>query len=370
MALEWADFPSGQVGIYGSGAAAVARMLNGTPWVNIGSSELTADPDPNAPAGSTVFSPRNTLLNNALVNAPSIALATPTAGKVWAAARVWFSNFSGSAREHIFAFCALSDGQTGYTLTKELNGALSIYRREALSNNSASDGLTLIGTTTAPAVSANAWVHLSFEVDPATGVCSVRREGIQILNVTDSVPAATTTGFLKTVNRVAVGAGTVYYLKDFAVGNALGVENVGHPGTVSVFDLRPNADDTLGGWTTSSGSTGFDLINETPPNDLSYIAADDAPPAPAQFELTNLPPDVTSVRALVSIVRARKVDGGDGKLQIGLTPNGTDYDDGADRPITTASTYWSDVSQLSPATTAPWSPAEVDALKIRVNRTE
>jgi hypothetical protein len=368
MALEWADFPSGQPGIYGVGEAAALRMLNGTPWVSVGifdSGRLVEDPDSNTPDGSVAFRMGQTGNTNNPFITPglSLALQTPTTGKVWTAFRIWYENFNGSVRENIAAICSIADGQTSYILRKELNGALTIVRRAGTVE-------TDLATTTAPALTANAWIHLSFEVNPATGECSVQREGREILDVTDPAPLAFTAAFYKSMRRTGNGpVGSVYFLKDFCIGNGLGAENTGHPGSVSVIDLRPNLDVTLGGWTTSSGTTGFDLINETPPDDASFIAADDAPPAPAEFELTGLPPDVTSVRGLISIVRARKTDGGDGDLQVALTPNGTDYDNGADRPITTAATYWSDVSQLSPATTAPWSPGEVDTLKIRIDRT-
>jgi hypothetical protein len=88
-----------------------------------------------------------------------------------------------------------------------------------------------------------------------------------------------------------------------------------------------------------------------------------------RFEMENLPPDITSVRALISVTRHRKIDGGDGNVQTALSPNGTNWDNGADRPITTAFQYDFDVSEVSPVTSSPWTPVEVDSLKLRINRT-
>jgi hypothetical protein len=133
-------------------------------------------------------------------------------------------------------------------------------------------------------------------------------------------------------------------------------------GTSSVFTF--SVSDSNLSWLSTSA-----MITDGRPDDLTFIAADDTPPAPSQFFMSNLPPDVTSVRGLISIVRARKVDGGDGNLQVSMTPNGTNYALGLDRPMTTAATYWSDISQVSPVTTAPWSPTEVDAVRLRLNRT-
>jgi hypothetical protein len=138
---------------------------------------------------------------------------------------------------------------------------------------------------------------------------------------------------------------------------------------VIVTDLRPDEDVTLGGWTPSTGTEAWSLLDESPPDDLTFIAADDTPPSPAEVEFTSLPPDVTSIRGLISITRSRKTDGGDGNLQTSLSPDGTNYDVGTDNPVTTIPTYRYDVSQVSPATTAAWSPSEVNSIRQRYDRT-
>jgi hypothetical protein len=77
---------------------------------------------------------------------------------------------------------------------------------------------------------------------------------------------------------------------------------------------------------------------------------------------------VTSVRGIISVVRARKIDGGDANLQVGLV-SGAGVDQGADRPVTTSFTYYYDVSELNPVSAAPWTPVQVDAMAGRVDRT-
>ena len=109
------------------------------------------------------------------------------------------------------------------------------------------------------------------------------------------------------------------------------------------------------------------MIDEQDPNDADFISAGDPPPSPAVFTVSNLPPDIVGVKALIPVVRARKIDGGDGNIQVGLTGTATDL--GADRPITTAFTYFWDVSELSPDTAAAWTPVEVDAVKLQIDRT-
>lgn len=92
-------------------------------------------------------------------------------------------------------------------------------------------------------------------------------------------------------------------------------------------------------------------------------------PDPDIVSFTNLDPNVTSVKGLMNIIRAAKTDGGDGSIQTSLSPNGTDWDDGTNRPITAAQTYYWDPSELSPATGSPWTIGEVNTLQGKMNRT-
>lgn len=103
-------------------------------------------------------------------------------------------------------------------------------------------------------------------------------------------------------------------------------------------------------------------------NDMSFISAPNPPPAAYECSLSNLPVNVTSVRGLMTMVRAMKSDGGDGSLQVSLI-SGASTDDGANRPITATMNYWLDISELDPDTAAPWTPLAVDAVTMKINRT-
>jgi hypothetical protein len=111
------------------------------------------------------------------------------------------------------------------------------------------------------------------------------------------------------------------------------------------------------------------LLNESPPNDTGYIYAGDPPPAASILNVEELPAEIVGVRGIISVGRSAKSDSGDGNLQMSLSPNGTDWDDGADNPVSTAFTYYYDVSEVSPDTTAAWTPVEVNALEFKLNRT-
>lgn len=91
-------------------------------------------------------------------------------------------------------------------------------------------------------------------------------------------------------------------------------------------------------------------------------------PAAYKSSLQDLPATVTSVRGVMPIHRSRKTDGGDGNIQQGLISGGS-TGLGANRPITTAYTYWWDVYDADPNGSIAWSRVAVNALNYQLNRT-
>lgn len=367
MAIIWADFPSGQHGLYGSDNS---FMLNGI-WADFfndtgsgGQMALTSDPDPNiASAGYVLVVEGGDFAgptgNYARIVNPAGAQTTSGMGF-----RLWPSGLPSSASEAGGAkwwFATSSNVVVAYCLVMP-DGSIAAYN----SSN------TLLGQSE-PCVTANAYTHIETKVlrDASAGTLEVRVNGVAKLELDTLALGANDIGMVRIgadSNVNSGGSDKVNYYKDFVYWDGTGSEGNDFQGSVAVRDLYTDADISLN-WTPSTGSTGWDLIDEIPPVDTDYIQAGDPAPDPAKFSVTNLPDDVTSVRALLPIVRAVKTDGGDCNIQVGITPNDTNWDDGADRPITTAYTYWWDVSHLSPATAAPWTPAEVNAAYVRADRT-
>jgi hypothetical protein len=150
-------------------------------------------------------------------------------------------------------------------------------------------------------------------------------------------------------------------------GTSTGAENVFYaPGNVLTF-TDTNAASTGGTPPTDTG-TGWNKINDlTPDDDTTFITAASPPPSPYQAALTQLPANVTSVRAVMTMHRSRKTDGGDGFLQASLL-SGANTGLGANRAITTAYTYWSDMFDQDPSG-VNWSKTLVNALNLKLNRT-
>lgn len=360
MAIIWADFPSGQHGLYDT---ASAHMLNGI-WAELnvalgtGAIGLVPDPDPNIGAAGVVLrmSPGNGGDVHARIVNPSGAHATAGIGfRLWLS-RLPLGNASGNTRWY---FRTSSNVTIAYCQV-QTDGSIAAY-----------SGAGLLLDQSAPILTANAYHHIETKLvrHASEGTLEVRVNGLAVLTLTELALGANDVGMVALGARIrANGDDPTNYFKDFVYWDGTGTAGNDFQGSVAVHDLVPNGDISLN-WTPSTGLTGYNLLDEEPPNDLDYIQAGDPAPSPAVFSLTDLPEDVTSVRALLPIVRAVKTDGGDCNLQVSVTPNNTDWDDGADRPMTTAFTYWWDVSPTSPATSAAWTPSEVNAAYVKANRT-
>lgn len=232
----------------------------------------------------------------------------------------------------------------------------------------------LIGTTPGPVVTANAWWQIEAYFDGAALEFELRVEGITKLTL-DSTDFAGHLHNGPNVYQVSyvsaadgIGAGPSTYLKDYFWWDGLGSQNNDFLGSCLVYPSRPDGDVAIGGWVPSTGTEAWPILDTTTPGSTPYISAGIPPSDPVIMTQTNLPPDITSIKFLMTVVRAAKVDGGDGNLQVSILSGG-DVAAGENRPITAAQTYWEDVFELDPDTGAPWLPGAFDASQIQLDRT-
>ena len=363
MAIQWAD----DFGRYGTGSTSRLRMLDGLPYAGIGTNgsggQCVTDPDPNLPSGSVCFRVGQDF---GYVNSFRVALPNPaTSGEtVGALARFWFSSLPGfnNSRPVLFEFGNDPANVRQCKLVVNTNGALAI-----LGNSN-----TQLYTTTVPVITTATWNHVELVVNTSDGSGSVYVNGVSTLTWTAD---ATIQGSVFNVgSHISLSSNSniiaAMFMKDYVIWDSTGTQNNSVMGTVFVRRLKPTDDVTLGDWSPSTGSTGFNLLNKTTPNDTTYLSAPDTlPSADMRFNVENLSPDITSIRALISVIRSRKIDGGDGNIQTAVSPDGTNWDNGDDRPITSAFQYDFDISELNPATAAAWTPVAVDSAQLRIDRT-
>jgi hypothetical protein len=340
MSLEWMD----NFAIYGIGGE--ARMLNGL-YAEIGDSSIVADPDPSG-SGEPVLE----VISPGGLGWRRVLGGTRT--RVGIAMRLWMPDLSSEGDSRFLSFRDVSNAVL-CDLTILTTGALR-FRYDGLGSNIDTSGPVLI---------ANAWQHVEIVVDFSTtvGEVEVRVEGVTVLTGDTLNTGAGCAQVASDIDET----GFVIYQRDLVCYNGLGTLNNDFLGAVLVVSLDVTSDVSLN-WTPSTGTTGYEILDNVPPVDTTYISAGDPPPAAYEGGLSNLPADVTSVKAVQTVVRAAKIDGGDGNLQVGII-SGASTDTGADRPITTAFTYWLDVFETDPATGVAWTPVAVDAAEIQIDRT-
>jgi hypothetical protein len=360
MAINWMD----NFNIYGTDVNKNARLLNGV-YAVADRSQLIVDPDPTA-TGQVLQKFGGGIGGDFRKVLPT---ARTTIG---ALARFWLSNLPNvigiGSCPTFFSFRDVNNvAHVRFSL--DPSGNIVVYRNDA-------GGEVQIGITATPVLVANAWKHMEVKVvlDAAAGSIEARVEGVSVLLVNGIRTTSNIGGAIASCLNVAqqscqTAGACDLSMKDYIIwDNTTGFNNT-FMGACQVLKIIPDADVALN-WTPSSGVTGFNLINEvTPDDDVNYISAP-APGIPAAYKcsLSDLPATVTSVRGVMPIHRSRKTDGGDGNIQIGAI-SGASTGLGADRPITTAYTYWWDVFDADPATAAAWTRVSVNAMNLQINRT-
>jgi hypothetical protein len=294
---------------------------------------------------------------------------TPGLSAAGAAFRIYLPTLPTGLHESvIWTFSDINnDGQVTFKVMSD--GSIRAYRGDIFVSQQ--EPPTLFGTST-QALVPGAWNHVETKIllSDTVGTVEIRVNGTTVLNLSnlDTIEdvGADVRSF-QICNADLSGAGILrYFFKDLVLWDTTGTQNNNFLGTCTIYTLTTTADVAFP-WTASTGTTGWDLIDETTPNDADYISAADPPPALSEFTLSDLPLDVVSVKAMIQVVRAKKIDGGDGNIQTGL--KGTLIDSGANRPITSTFTYWYDISELSPDTGVTWTPVEVNNAKLTIDRT-
>lgn len=361
MALVHAD----NFSIYGTTAS---LMLNGV-YAEINGVGLYTDPD--GLSGGHVLGVGFTGTGINTEFGPRYVL-TSTDTKVGIALRVWFPSLpSGSSGTPLPIQWRNVANTPVATITVDSTGRLS-----ARSGNATA---TVIGTTTNPAITANGWYHIEAIADITAQTIEVRVEGATVLNLSGLSLSGGPFGQVVAGGTRSTGtnAREAFYTKDLVIYDSSGSYNNSFLGSVLVHSLLPDSDASLN-WTPSTGTTGWGILDNIPPNDSVYLSAPYNSGGPPYFPnpyvatLSNLPVETTSVKGIITFVRAAKSDGGDGSLQVGVIsdPLGSPATAlGANRPITVAQTYWRDVFEVDPATSAPWLPDAVNDAEIRLNRT-
>lgn len=353
MSLIWCDVPDRSLGLFGADASLATEGL----YAQL-TFDLSDDPDPAIGAAGKVWRPSGSgdkLARWILPGARS---------EVGMGCRVFLDNIPVSENREVAVHQYRSAANANLvTVVVSTSGSIQVM--------SGSYTGALLAESAQDVVPAESWRHIESEIvfDGVAGTAKVWVEGVLVIDASNLNTGALQCGQVAFVSNVDGGNGrTVVHYKDIFIRDDTGTVNNSKIGPCTVY-YRPPESDISSGWAKSSGTEDWSLLNDSPPVDTDYISASDALPAPSIMGMGDLPADVVSIRGIVSVARALKTDSGDGNLQVSLTPDGANYDLGADNPVSTTESYYHDVSELSPATGVAWTPTEFNAAYIRLNRT-
>ena len=339
------NFQNYGTGVYGDGGC----MLDGV--YASGSNDPNCVTDPDGVSGTRVlrlFDTGSENIRKVLPNGPETTLGIHF--------RLWMNTLPGSNGKQIIVFNNAAN-QINLGLALNSTGTLSIIR-----------GSTVLTTTSIPVITASAWWHIEIKVvfSQTVGSVEVRVNEETKISLSE-VDTCNTADEECSQFLLSNGINANCYMKDLIVWNGDGSVNNDFMGDWKVVSTYTDGDVALN-WTPSTGSTGYNLLTGTTPDDTTYIQAGDPPPSASEFSLNDLDPDVTEVAGVQTFVRATKTDSGTGYLQVSLKSNG-DIAAGADRPITVAETYWMDIFELDPDTGTAWTRSSYNNATILIDRT-
>lgn len=259
------------------------------------------------------------------------------------------------------------------SIVVQSTGTISAYRGNGVSG-------TLLGTSASPVVTAETYQHIEAMVffSQTVGTIEVRVNGVTVLSLSgiDTVNSALVECSQVSIagvsgNSPSDGGGVQTDLEDIFCYDDTSSFNNTFIGDRRVLTLFPNANTAQADWTAVGAATGYECIDEaTPDGDTTYITASPpgSPGAISEFGIQNLPAGVSAISAVVVVEMARKTEAGPANTQWSVI-SGASETAGVDKPMTEIYTYRQDVFQTDPASAAPFTPSEVDALLIKVERT-
>lgn len=162
--------------------------------------------------------------------------------------------------------------------------------------------------------------------------------------------------------------GVIGFIKNLVIWDDTGSANNDFLGERSVVTLFPNSDTADADWTLSTGSDGYDLINDVPPDaENNYISSSTITDR-SSFGLEELPDPNIKITAVQATVKGQKTDAGAGNIQFGITTNSVDSLSDSTNMVFNQDQYYTHIVETNPDTSADWEVSDIDDLQITVVR--
>jgi hypothetical protein len=282
--------------------------------------------------------------------------------------RFWVDDLPSSSAAQPLIFAANDSGNVNIIGAKvRTDGYIEVRRGANLIEDVFWPSIPLVATSAGPVITAGAWqqIEIKLVIDASAGSIEIRVDGVVAINAT-----GVNTGSVSSTQIVHVQPRTNgnWYMKDYFIWDTSGSLNNSFFGNCFVHSLVPDGD-VSGTWTALGGGMSYTEIDEADPDDDTSYISSAWPAATAEVvTLSDLPPEATRVLGMMTLIRAKKTDGGDATLVSSLVST-TNTVDGAATPITTAYSYWTDIFETDPDTSAAWTVAAANAVKLKLDRT-
>lgn len=227
-----------------------------------------------------------------------------------------------------------------------------------------------VNGTSAPVVRAGSFQHFECNARLDVGAIEVRIDGVTVLSVVSSdatgscgqVYVAGCYGYPKS-------GGDRMVIDDLFVRDDLGTRNTGFIGDRKAYTRLPATDGPLQDWTISVGAQAFAMLDNIPPADATdYLTADTAGKK-VSVGIAAFPTDIVAISGVYVATRLWKNDAGNAKVSIQVESDGTETDHDP-HPMSTAPSWYGDVFEDDPGTAAPWLIADINELRLVINREE
>ena len=248
------------------------------------------------------------------------------------------------------------------------NGSIAAYRGSASTGSTPNVGAgTLLGTSAVGVITAATYHHIETKVllSDTVGTVTVNVNGVAALTLTTQ---DTSTGTLvwDTIWMHTNGGGNADW-DDLWVCDSTGAtpwnDFLGDARIDSVFPTGAGAST---GWTPLSSTNVSNVDETTPDGDTTYNHTT-TPTATDTFVVGDSPVPGATVLGVQSCVNIKKMDAGTGTFATVTRHSGTDYV-GTTQALTTSYTYYFNLAQVNPGTSAAWTESNFNAAEFGYSR--
>ena len=244
------------------------------------------------------------------------------------------------------------------------NGGFTAYKNLAGDPFGTNLGQSLVNVVTPGSYN---YIEMKMVADSVAGQLEVRVNGVTVLLIAGNVAVAGTkiNGFtFGKLRLLDIGRDT--YIDDLVLMDGTGTINNDFIGDVRCYTSFPDADTADAQWALSSGTDGFALIDEVPPNTGGYIEAVN-PGDVSEFEKTPIGIEITGASAVMLFALAAKTDAGVTDFRLGVQVSAV-VENSALLTPGTAFAYYSYVFERNPNGNIPWTKTSLNLTNIRVTR--